>query len=125
MIIRTQATFSAQGEFFKPSLAKLPYSSFHDTGAIGVNGLYKGLPTPYGTADFEAPENEPRKIQYLYSLVKPSLGVLREVGADSFCMHISYHADSGALGFSADELRMMAELECDLPIDLYLQNEND
>ena len=124
MILRTRATFSAQGAAFRPSLANLPFSSFHDTGAIGVSGRYRGLPTPYGVCDFDAPESEKEPIRYLHRLVRPILGILKELGADSFSLHLTYCSDSGALGFSAAELKMISELECDMPIDLNIQNEN-
>jgi hypothetical protein len=123
MILRTKATFSAQGVAFRPSLANLPFTSFHDTGAIGVSGRYRGLPTPYGACDFDAPENEKEPILYLYRLVRPTLSILKKLGADSFSLHISYEADSGALGFSAAEIKMISDLECDVPIDLYIRNE--
>jgi hypothetical protein len=125
MIFATKVTFSAKGSTFRPSLARLPFSSFHDTGAIGTCGIYRGVPTPYGAADFDAPSNEEEPILYLHRLVRPALGTLKELGADSFCLHISYEADSGSLGFSAAEIRMIAELECDVPIDLYIREENE
>jgi hypothetical protein len=53
MIFATKVTFSAKGSTFRPSLARLPFSSFHDTGAIGTCGIYRGVPTPYGAADFD------------------------------------------------------------------------
>jgi hypothetical protein len=123
MILGTRATFSAQGAAFRPSLANLPFSSFHDAGAIGVSGLYRGLPTPYGSCDFDAPEGENEPIRYLYQLVRPRLSILKELGAESFSLHLTYYSDSGALGFSAAELKMISELECDMPIDLEIQNE--
>ena len=124
MILRTRATFSAQGAAFRPSFANLPFSSFHDAGAIGASGRYRGLPTPYGACDFAAPESEKDPIRYFYRLVRPILGVLRELGADSFTLHLTYDSDSGDLGFSSAELKMISELECDMPIDLNIQNEN-
>jgi hypothetical protein len=121
MIFRTRATFSAQGASFRPSLAKLPFSSFQDVGALGDSGRYRGVPLPYGVAYFEAPQNTEEPIRYLHREIRPILSVLKELGADSFSLHITYDADSGALGFSANELRMIAELECDMPIDLNIQ----
>jgi len=122
MIIRAQVKFSAQGTAFTPSQANIPYSAFHDPGAVGDCGKYKDLPIPYGSADFDAPEEEQDKIRYLYLLVRPHLSVLKELGAESFSLHISYYADSGVIAYSASELKMIAELECDIPIDLYIQN---
>ena len=124
MILRTKATFSAQGAAFRPSLANVPFSSFHDVGAVGASGRYRGLPTPYGVAYFHAPENEEEPIRYLHRLVRPILGVLKALGADSFSLHLTYDSDSGALGFSAAELKIISELECDMPIDLNIQDEN-
>jgi hypothetical protein len=123
MIMREQITFCAHGENFMPSKVAVPFSASHDPGAIGKVGRYKDLPTPYGSADFEAPEEETQKIAYLHRLVLPHLMAMRKAGAEDFLLHITYHGDSGAIGFSKEEMKLIAELECDVPIDCVIDEE--
>jgi hypothetical protein len=43
---------------------------------------------------------------------------MRDAGAEVFRLHITYHYDTQcALGFSSEELKMIAALECDVAID--------
>lgn len=124
MIEREQMTFIAQGERFYPSRVTAPYSSSHNPGVIGKLGRYKDRPVPYGVADFQVPEVEKEKIAYLHRIVSPHLKALRAAGAEEFRLHISYFCRSQcAIGFSREEIRMLSELECDLPIDCYTENE--
>ena len=107
-----------------PSKVVAPYSRAHDPGVIGVRGRYKGLPVPYGVADFDAPEEKEEKIAYLHGIVAPLLSELRAAGAENFRLRISYGYDSQcAIGFSQDEIRMIGELQCDVPIDCYEKEE--
>ena len=106
-----------------PSRVSAPFSEAHDPGVIGRTGRYRGIPTPYGSASFDVPDEAPEKIAYLHRLVVPLLPALREAGAAEFWLRITYHADSGALGFSKDEICMLAEMECDVPIDCLIQEE--
>ena len=123
MIHRTQVTFTAYGERFAPSKVLARFSDAHDPGAIAKTGRYRGKPTPYGSASFDAPEEEPQKIEYLHRLVVPLLPALRDAGANDFWLRITYHSDSGALGFSKREIVMLAEMECDVPIDCVIEKE--
>lgn len=106
-----------------PSKVDALFSSAHDPGVIGKIGRYRGVPTPYGSADFDVPEKEPEKIAYLHRLVVPLLPALREAGAEDFWLRITYHTDSSALGFSKHEIRMLADMECDVPIDCLIEEE--
>jgi|SRR5882724_13331862 len=121
MIRRTQMTFTAWGKRFKPSKVSAPFSDAHDPGAVGRVGRYRGLPTPYGSASFEAPKKEPEQLAYLHRLVVPLLPALRKAGARDFWFRITYRGDSGALGFSKKEIKMLAELDCDVPIDCIIE----
>lgn len=123
MIRRTQVTFTAYGERFTPSKISARFTDAHDPGVIGKAGRYRGKPTPYGSASFDAPQKEPEKIEYLYRLVVPLLPALREAGADDFWLQITYHCDSGALGFSKREVKMLAEMDCDVPINCVIEEE--
>lgn len=123
MILRTQITFSASGESFSPSKLCAPFSNAHDPGEIGRYGRYRGVPVPYGSASFDAPEDHPEKIAYLHSVVVPLLPALREAGADHFSLQISYHCDSESIGFSKEEIRMLAAFECDIPINCFRPDE--
>ena len=117
MIYRTQVTFTAYGERFAPSKVSALFTDAHDPGSVAKTGRYRGKPTPYGSASFDVPEEVPEKIEYLHRLVVPLLPALREAGADDFWIRITYHSDSGALGFSKREIMMLAEMDCDVPID--------
>ena len=117
MIHRTQITFTAWGKRFTPSKVSAPFTTAHDPGVIGNSGRYRGVPTPYGSADFDVPERTAKKIAYLHRLVVPLLPALHKAGAKEFWLRITYHSDSGAIGFSKKEIRMLAEMECDVPID--------
>jgi hypothetical protein len=64
MILRTQVTFSAAGDGFTPSKITAPFTNAHDPGEIGRAGRYRGIPDPNGYASFDAPEDEPKKIEY-------------------------------------------------------------
>ncbi len=123
MVLRTQVTFSAGGERFTPSKVSAPFTDAHDPGEIGKAGRYRGLPTPYGSAHLDAPQEEKEKLAYLHRIVVPLLPLLREAGADDFCLRITYHCDSGAIGFSKEEIRMIAEMDCDVPIDCLIDEE--
>lgn len=123
MIHRTQITFTARGERFMPSKVSARFSDAHEPGAIGKAGRYRGKPTPYGSASFDAPKGAPEKIEYLHRLVVPLLALLREAGADDFWLQITYHSDSGAFGFSKREIKMLAEMDCDVPINCVIEEE--
>jgi hypothetical protein len=118
MIARTQMTFVARGERFTPSQVSAKYSSSHDPGVIGSLGRYRGIPIPYGSADFDVPEEVAEKIAYVHQRVVPYLSAMREAGAQEFWLHISYHYDAQcALEFSPEELKMISALNCELNID--------
>jgi len=118
MIVRTQVTFSATGERFTPSKVAADFSEAHDPGVIGQIGRYRGVPVPYGSADFDVPDEVPEKIAYVYERAFPFLCAMREAGADDFSLHITYHYDAQcALGFSKEELKMITELDCGFAID--------
>jgi hypothetical protein len=123
MIIRTQVTFTALGEHFVPSKISAPFTDAHDPGEIGRAGRYRGIPDPNGWADFHAPEKEEAKIAYLHRIVVPLLPALRAAGAEDFTLRITYHCDSGAIGFTKEEIRMLAEMACDVPIDCLIEEE--
>jgi hypothetical protein len=118
MIARTQMTFVARGEQFTPSKAAANYSSAHDPGVIGKAGRYRGVPVPYGSADFYVPEEVAEKITYIHERVFPFLATMREAGAQDFWLNITYHYDAQCgLEFSKEELKMIFELDCELNID--------
>ncbi len=118
MIVRTQMTFIAQGEKFTPSKVEAQFSAAHDPGALGTVGRYRGVPLPYGSADFDVPDDIAEKVAYVHERANPYLARMREAGAEDFRLHITYHYDAQcALAFSKEELRMILELDCDLFVD--------
>lgn|GEM_PF-3780035 len=45
---------------------------------------------------------------------------MRDAGAESFCLHITYQYESQcALSFSKEELKMILELDCYLNVDCW------
>jgi len=120
MIIRTQVSFIATGERFTPSKVSASFTASHDPGVIGDRGRYRGVPVPYGSADFHAPEEEPEKIAYIHRLAFPFLRAMREAGAENFSLRITYQYDSQcALSFTREEQNMICELDCDFCIDCW------
>jgi hypothetical protein len=123
MILRTQVTFSAFGTHFVPSKVSASFTDSHDPGEIGRAGRHRGVSDPNGWASFDAPGKEEDKIAYLHRIVVPLLPALRAAGAENFDLRITYHSDSGTIGFTKEEVRMLAEMECDLPIDCLIEKE--
>ncbi len=124
MITSEQVTFSAQGDRFTPSKVAAPFTSAHDPGVVGKRGRYRGLPVPYGAADFDVPTEEKEKIAYLHRTVLPHLAAMRASGAEVFRLHITYHYESQcAVGFSKEEIRLLSELDCEVPIDCWPKTE--
>jgi len=119
-----EATFSAYGKDFRPFVAAAGFSEAHDAGIIGDRGSYRGVPIPFGLAKFRAPEGERDKIAYLYNAAHPHLADMRRAGAESFSLYVTFHGDSGAIGFSREEIKMVAELDCDLLIDCVVEDES-
>jgi hypothetical protein len=118
MITRTQISFVASGETFRPSTVSAPFSEAEEPGAIGRIGRYRGVPVPFGSASFDVPETEPDGIRYLHRLVFPLMTALRAAGATDFFIHITYdYHRQCALGFDSNELRMLAEFGCQVGID--------
>ncbi|MBI5770443.1 MAG: hypothetical protein HZA93_21885 [Verrucomicrobia bacterium] len=118
MIVRTQVSFSVCGERFTPSKVPAQFSNSHDPGVIGKIGRYRGVPVPYGSAGFDAPEEEPAKIAWIYERVAKFRDAMRNAGGEYFTLSITYTYDSQcALSFSKKELKMILALDCDFHVD--------
>lgn len=115
-------TFSASGDQFHPSKVKCVFSNSHSPTDIAHNGRMKGRPYGSGYASFEVPDTESDGISYLHRLVVPILDDMKKAGADDFSIFITYTADSGAIGFSKNEIQMICEMDCDLPIDVWIED---
>ena len=89
MITRTQISFVASGESFRPSTVDAPFSECEDPGDIGKLGRYRGVPLPSGSATFSVPESEEQGIRFLHRTVSPLMPVLRAAGATDFFIHIT------------------------------------
>ena len=125
MITRTQISFSASGESFKPSTLNLPFSQSEDSGSIGKKGRYKGNPIPEGYVSFSVPETELYGIKYLHDLVIPLIPDLRKAGATDFSVHITFfYEDQCALGFSSEETQMLSDFDCAISIDCWVNEKN-
>lgn len=118
MITRTQISFVASGESFRPSTVSAPFTEAEEPGAIGKLGRYRGVPVPAGSANLYVPETEQDGIRYLHALAFPLMPALRSAGATDFFIHITFHYDQQcALGFESDELHLLAEFGCQVSID--------
>lgn len=94
------------------------FSEAHDPGVIGKLGRYRGVPVPYGSAGFDAPEEEKSKIAWVYDRVAPFRKAMQDAGAEHFTLSITYTYDSQcALSFAKEELKMILELDCDFNVD--------
>ncbi len=126
MIMRTQISFVASGKTFRPSTIDVPFSEREDPGDIGKLGRYRGVPVPIGSASFNVPESEEEGIRYLHGLVFPLIPVLRASGATDFFIHITYQYDHQcALGYDAEEMRMLADFGCEVMIDCWRHDDDD
>lgn len=126
MITRTQISLVASGAGFRPSTVSAPFSETEEPGAIGTRGRYRGIPVPVGSASFHVPETEQDGIRYLHRLVFPLLPALRAAGATDFSIRITYdYEQQCALGFDSDELRLLADFECQVSIDCWRENRDD
>lgn len=122
MVTRTQISFVAVGQAFRPSTVEAAFSEREDPGEMGKRGRYRGVPVPVGSATFCVPESE--GIRYLHETVAPLLPALRAAGATEFFIHITYHHDGQcALGFTAEEMRMLADLGCEVSVDCWREDE--
>ena len=120
MVTRTQISLIATGLTFRPSTVDAPFARAEDPGAISKLGRYRGGPVPEGSAIFSVPECEMEGIRYLYAVVFPLMPVLRAAGATDFSISIGYNYDQQcALGFDAEEMRMLAEFGCTVTIDCW------
>jgi len=125
MITRTQISFVAGGDTFRPSTIAAPFSEAEDPGAIGKRGRYRGVPVPAGSACFDVPESEQDGIRYLHRLAFPLMPMLRAAGATDFFIHITYHHDEQcALGFDSAELQMLADFGCTVSIDCWKDDDD-
>jgi hypothetical protein len=125
MLTRTQISFVAGGDTFRPSTIDAPFSEAEDPGAIGKLGRYRGVPVPAGSATFSVPESEKDGIRYLHALAFPLMPILRAAGATDFFIHITYHYDKQcALGFDSEELQMLAEFGCTVSIDCWKDDDD-
>lgn len=124
MVTRTQISFVASGQAFRPSAVNAPFSDCEEPGEIGKRGRYRGVPVPVGSATISVPEGQQDGLRYLHETVSPLLPVLRAAGATEFFVHITYHHDGQwALGFSAEEMRMIADFGCDVSVDCWSEVE--
>ena len=120
MVTRTQISFVASGDKFRPSTVNATFSEAEDPGAIGKRGRYRGLPVPNGSAIIDVPENEKQGVRFLHDLAFPLMPALRAAGATDFWIHITYHYDEQCtLGFDSEELRMLAEFGCTVSVDCW------
>jgi hypothetical protein len=126
MVTRTQISFIATGDKFRPSSLDAPLSEKEDPGVIGKRGRYRGLPMPHGSASFYVPETEEESIRFLHALACPLMPALRAAGATDFFIHITYHYDQQCtLGFDEEEVRMLAEFGCNVSIDCYKDHDDN
>ena len=125
MITRTQISFIAGGDTFRPSTIDAPFSEAEDPGAIAKLGRYRGVPVPAGSACFDVPESEQDGIRYLHRLAFPLMPMLRAAGATDFFIHITYHhGEQCTLGFDAEELQMLADFGCTVSIDCWKDDDD-
>ena len=107
------------GSGFDPTEFDLPWTS---TNVDPANG--EGYGTVYfDLIDFSHQENA---ICSLHKVFHPQLNALRQSGATSIDLFISWTYDSQCAGsFTAKELQRIADLDCDLSLDCYESHEED
>lgn len=125
--------YCASGDTFRPSLAEVESGIFFDDkgepGDIGIRGLYRGRPTPYGHARKEWPVGE-------IDLVSPNTEFFDEMtrldvasasaGADDreFNMMVTY-GNQCNFEFSPTFLKSLALLDLTVTISCYSDYEEE
>lgn len=107
--------------FAKVSSVKL--ANAHEAGAIGLAGIYRGKPIPYGSASIQVSDKAEQNwanFDALLSLIESCIDTLREAGAEDITLSCSlFHDGQCNFGFSKEQLKRIAALKVDLPISCY------
>ena len=126
-MVKIRASCEVTGERFSPSFfLKMCHVELVDTnepGEIGKAGLYRGIPTPYGSASIEVShkaEVDWSRFDDLLTIVETCIEALREAGAEKIWISCSlFHDGQCNFGFSKQELKRIAALDVDMPISCY------
>ena len=113
MIIRTQISFTVAGSGFDPASFDLPWTSTNSDPPSGDG---------WGTVYYDLSEfaDQEDAIQSLHRYFHPQLAALRQSGANSLDLFISWTYDSQCAGsFTAKEMQWIADLGCGLSLDCY------
>jgi len=129
-MVKIRASCGIKGKSFSPkkfaSLSLIPLDEAHEVGAIGLVGIYRGKPIPYGSATIQvSPKAEEEWSQFdkLLELVEASKEALSHSGAEEVYLSCSlFHDGQCNFGFSMCQLKRIAALNLDLVISCYTQD---
>lgn len=118
-----EIAFYASGEHFHPSQIAYDFSEAHDPGPRGPQGRHK-----YGLAIIEVSTSIPNedRIRYLVNLVLPLMPDIVKAGATDCQLDIArYYSTQCHEELSAEELALIARLQCTLCYTAYQMSEED
>ncbi len=114
---KISASVLFQGVSFSPAkateLTGLEFSKANEPGDKGTLGKYRGKPTPYGAASFEAPKHikDQNRILWLANALKEKIDTIRECGANEPHFLIGYFYEHQCnCSLSKEELKAIANL---------------
>ena len=121
-----------QGDNFSPAkaaeLTGLELSEANEPGDKGTLGRYRGKPTPYGAASFEAPKHikDHNRILWLANALKEKIDTIRECGANEPYFYIGYFYEQQCnCSLSKEELKAIADLGIEFCFSCYNVTEDD
>ena len=116
-MVRLVCTCELYGERFSPELVAqvtgLRFARQNEVGAVGLEGRYRGVRAPYGSATVEVPASvdEGEEILWLTRRLLPHMDLLRDGGATDIQLKVMlYHDGECDWALSAEEFRMIAAL---------------
>jgi hypothetical protein len=121
-------SFEVWGEKFRPGRVSFSFTESQDPGTIGLTGIHRGKPLPYGSASYVVPSTVSKvdSVKYLLSKIAPILDSMRAAGATDWHVNIAryYHAQCNE-EYSLDELRLIAQLDCGFTYSAYSMSEEE
>ncbi len=126
-MVKIRASCEIIGQRFSPSLFKslnsTPLLDANEVGEVGKSGIYRGLPTPFGSATIQVSskaEQDWSRFEDLLGLLESCIEALRTAGAEEIHLSCSlFHDGQCNFGFSKEELKRIATLDVGVAISCY------
>lgn len=121
-------SFHAKGEFFRPSNVDFPFTESFDYGDVVDRGRHRNEPKPHGYAVIEVPTSIPneKRLTYIATLVLSLLPRLKQAGMETGYVNIGrYYSTQCNEEYTAEEIALLAQLNCPLIYSAYAVSEDD